>query len=345
MDEDLARLIAPPPPPRPARRAEAIAAALERFDGDEPAARPVAPRASRWRARPGLVGAFASIALVAVVGIPMALDHRDAPSEVAPASRSVNDFGKPDARAAQGVIPPAAVVDAAPDAADVVAPSDRAAEAPPRVAARTEARTTPPEPVQMAEMIAPPPPPPPAPPAPPAPAPPAEAPQALAAAPQGSDDNAIVVTSARITRRPAAAAGRGDWNACTIDDPDQRLDRCKRTIRSAAGGDAAAAALGDGLTKAWQGDTAAAIAAFDRALAVKPRLALALLNRGLAYQQQGAKARAAADFDAAIRLERSARGYHARAQLRRQQGDTRGARQDEARAVALDEDYGALADD
>ena len=83
-----------------------------------------------------------------------------------------------------------------------------------------------------------------------------------------------------------------------------------------------------------------AIAAFDQAIALKPRFAFAYLNRGLAYQRQGEPARAAADLDLAIKYAPyAARGYYNRSVLRREQGNRRGADADANRAVQLDLDY------
>lgn len=60
-----------PPPPRPAARREAIEAALNKFDGIEPAPARREPLGSRWSAmnrRP--VGALVAVGLVAIIAIP-----------------------------------------------------------------------------------------------------------------------------------------------------------------------------------------------------------------------------------------------------------------------------------
>lgn len=154
--------------------------------------------------------------------------------------------------------------------------------------------------------------------------------------------NDIFVTSQRRTR--ARPLGRGDWNACTVSDPAQSLSKCKRQINVDAKHDAsrASAQLGDGLSLAWQGDYRGALAAFDRAIALSPRLALAHLNRGLAYQRMGDTDRALASFDSAIRYAPyAARGYYARGVLLRENGDERRANSDEKRAIDLDPSYEA----
>jgi tetratricopeptide (TPR) repeat protein len=189
-----------------------------------------------------------------------------------------------------------------------------------------------------------------------------------AAAPDAEGAQEIVVTGQRVAREredvsrravasvtalsaesidPAPAARRGDWNACTIDDPARSLRNCRRAIDANAGGakGEAAAALGQGLTRAWQGEWRPAIAAFDRAIARHSGNPLAWLNRGLAHRRSGNPARARADLDEAIRLApRAARGWYARSLLRRDQGDAEGARQDAARAVQLNSRYRALFD-
>jgi tetratricopeptide (TPR) repeat protein len=150
----------------------------------------------------------------------------------------------------------------------------------------------------------------------------------------------VVVTGAR--RRPNAYAARGDWNACTVIDPEESLRGCKSVLGIGAKGPAgeAAARLANGLALAWRGDLDGAIAAFDQAIALKPRFAFAYLNRGLAYQRQGEPARAAADLDLAIKYAPyAARGYYNRSVLRREQGNRRGADADANRAVQLDLDY------
>ncbi|MET0246224.1 MAG: tetratricopeptide repeat protein [Sphingomonas sp.] len=203
--------------------------------------------------------------------------------------------------------------------------------------------------------------------APPRPAPANDA-RMAAAAPNAEGAQDIVVTGQRVARErgdlsrravasvtalsaesidPAPAARRGDWNACTIDDPARSLRNCRRAIDADAGGakGEAAAALGQGLTRAWQGEWRPAIAAFDRAIARDSGNPLAWLNRGLAHRRSGNPARARADLDEAIRLApRAARGWYARSLLRRDQGDAEGARQDAARAIQLNRRYAALLD-
>jgi tetratricopeptide (TPR) repeat protein len=153
-----------------------------------------------------------------------------------------------------------------------------------------------------------------------------------------TDDRDIVVTGSR--RRPSPADRRGDWNACTIDDPKQDPAMCRK---HAAGDARIAPMMTDGLSLAWQGETDAAIAAFDRAVALAPRDAAAYLNRGLAYRRKGDAGRAFNDLDQAVRLSpNGARYRYYRAILSRETGNARQADSDDARALELDPRYAAV---
>jgi tetratricopeptide (TPR) repeat protein len=155
-----------------------------------------------------------------------------------------------------------------------------------------------------------------------------------AAQPFASDESNIVVTGSRV-----ATPRRGDWNACTVDDPGRSLDACRKRLGRAAKGDAAAH-LAAGLGHAWGGDTDEAIADFDRAIASAPGSAFAYLNRGLAWRRSGNLDRALADLDRAVKYgPGEARNYYGRSQILRQQGATGRARRDEERAIELDPAY------
>jgi hypothetical protein len=377
--DDLSGLLPKPPPPRPARRAAAIAAAMRRFDGvaDPPAeAGPPRTRASWGTGRWGQIGAFASILLVAVVGIPLALkipstldpapppdmaaverqaNRAQPPIGPSPAARNAGSpAGKPAVSPALAAPATAANVAEAPvvsvPAANKAAPAEdmvrretlasRVAQppslylapppaAPPPVA---EARAAAPSPgasiavtgSRLARSA-------------PAPAPPA----AMADATEADE---VMVTGARLSR---AVSRRGDWNACTVNDPERSVRGCKRLVNPAAKGAAgvAAAQLSDGLALAWEGEWERAIGAFDQAIALQPKSAFAYLNRGLAHRRNGEPARAAADLDLAIRhAPYAARGYYSRSLLRRERGDARGAAVDAERAIELDPRYAAVLD-
>jgi tetratricopeptide (TPR) repeat protein len=166
-----------------------------------------------------------------------------------------------------------------------------------------------------------------------------------------------VVTGSRIARQELNSSSpvttvsaetldsSGDWNACTILDPQRDAGACRAFADPAARGadGRAAAQLTDGLTLAWQGELDRAIDAFDRAIRADPDLSVAYLNRGLAYQSKGNLRRALADLNRAVEREPdSARGYYHRSLLRRARGDTARADADAERAIELDPRYRAV---
>ena len=335
-----------PPPPAPARREAGIAAAMERFDGGEAHA-PERPRQRpAWR-RPA-VGAALTLSLLALFVAPMAwmvpkpekpaVDHAILPS--APVERA-----QPEAEGPVDVGPhvrqePA--VPATPQAAPTPEPAQDIAEKPAASAPAQEAEPAPFVQADRAVMAPPPPPPPPPPPAPVAAAPMPQG--AIAArsvnrarmAEKAEDARDIVVSAMR--RDPSMLTGRGDWNACTVSDPQRSLSACKRYADPDGRGEKPQ--LADGLNRAWQGDWDGAIAAFDRGLAMAPRSSIAYLNRGLAHNMRGDEAQAMADLDKAIRYApHSAKGYYQRSLLWRQRGDERRAKADRDRASELDPRY------
>jgi hypothetical protein len=365
-DDDIAAALPKPPPPAPARREAAIGEALRRFDaGGEASPTSAGPERAKpkprwWTAlgRPQ-TGVLVSAALVALIGLPVAWVSLTPQTEIGNGNHSASPAPAPDVRR------PTAMADAN-------------TPPPPPPALRAESRMPPPGfiPDKIAPGVAPPPPSPPPPamaPPPPPPAAivmervessrdsraaepvdlakasnratpvmsarapsPAETPYAL----RDVDDSSIIVTGSRRSR--VRRVERGDWNACTVNDPRQRLAACKRIVDPAARGVAGvvAARIADGLTQAWQGNNAEAIDKFDQAIATDPRSAFAHLNRGLAHANRGDLDRAIADLDQAVRYApRDARGYYNRSVLLRQRGDIRRARVDEGRAVDLDPSY------
>jgi len=391
-DDEIAMMLPDPPPPRPDRRTAAIAEAMRRFDGEDasapaaPVRRPAATRAPWVGIRKGQVGLLASVALVAVIAIPIALyspersappPHRQASTEVGrhaaapgaaspagpapvPTRRAEADTalaaGRPQAGLAPGgpaaknenidnrqvaaLIPPSPPPPPAPapEPAPMVAPSaEPAAKVAQANAATAPIRTQAMEArgrvahAERADAFAR-----------PAPAPAAPPPAAMASNAEDRDDDAanIIVTGSR--RDSPALYRRGDWNACTVGDPEQSLDGCRRLVDPGAKGVAgrADAQLATGLSLAWDGDMEGAIAAFGRAIALRPRFAFAYLNRGIAYQRDGDLDRALLDFNRSIRYAPdAARGYLHRSLLLREKGDKRGARADAARAISLDIRY------
>jgi tetratricopeptide (TPR) repeat protein len=146
------------------------------------------------------------------------------------------------------------------------------------------------------------------------------------------DDSAIVVSGTRSSR----AARRGDWNACTVEDPNPAA--CRRPASGRA-----AAEIADGLARSKEGESDQAIAAFDRAIEIAPRSAAAYLNRALVYRRRGELDKALADLDRSILYApQEARGYYYRSLVLRQRGEARRARADEERAANLDPRYAPL---
>lgn len=157
------------------------------------------------------------------------------------------------------------------------------------------------------------------------------------------NEGSIVVTGARTP--PSKPVRRGDWNACTVNDPNRALSQCRKLADKAAKAvrSQADAHLSEGLKLAWSGDLDQAIAAFGAAIAIAPDLSAAYLNRGLAYDRQGGGAAALADLDRAIRLSpKSARAYYNRSVLLRKYGDPKRAGADEQQAINLDPRYQAI---
>lgn len=366
-DDDIQAALPAPPPPSPARREAAIAGALARFDGvgetgTDRVPGPAAPPA--WWRRPQ-AGAMLAAALFAAIGLPLAwttlnsgtgpLGDRPVPTVTDAARPAAFEVADASRNTAPAILPPPAkraapAASAPPAPAPVVAASPGKPQAKPAdVAFAVPVRVTPP-----------------APPPPPvvtgkaaandevvvtaaragrsAAAPP---PASVAAAPAADalreDVGTVVVTGTRIASPEKKK--RGDWNACTIDDPGRMVSRCtkladkgSKDVRSQAD-----AYLADGLARGWDSDWRGAIAAFDRALAIAPGLSIAHLNRGLAYDRIGDEAHALADLDQAVRAApRAARGYYHRSRILAKYGETQRARADARRAIDLDDRYKPL---
>ncbi|MGQ9550455.1 MAG: tetratricopeptide repeat protein [Roseiflexus sp.] len=95
-----------------------------------------------------------------------------------------------------------------------------------------------------------------------------------------------------------------------------------------------------GLTLVRLGDRAAARAAFDAALHVRPQHVDALYERALILYADGDLDAALADLDTALRLSpRAANAYYVRGLMRHTQGDTRSAIADFGQALVLQPEY------
>lgn len=347
-ERNLSDLLPPSPPPRPDRREAAIDAAMRRYDGAP--SQPVRSAAPlrRWRLSRGpQLGMLTAAGLVAAIGLPLWLSSERQPPGVARTPAATETPRAAVASTQTGAS--AELQDDAPTSRppQIVAPIEAAPAAPPsepqvtilaapvvqvQPAAPPAALSAPGQSGEFAAAAAPP------------------APMPVQEAQDGSNAVAdIVITSARTTgyakarqRIERRVADRGDWNRCTIDDPQQDVDACAPRARAAASNPAqqAAALVADGLAAAWRDDLDGAIAAFDRAIAASPNFAAAWLNRGLAHAKAGDDARALADLDRAVRYAPSeARGWFQRSLVLRRAGKSRSANADAARAVELDPRY------
>lgn len=347
-DDDLKAFLPEPPPPAPKRREAAISEALARFDGAPAPTRHPRPEAAPWwkKLQRPQVGLLATAALVATISLPFAWTAPDRNSPAA--EEQVSDNFRDAAPSARlDVEGPTATAPPAKPAPKVDVPTPAQ-----EVAARTDDLAPTPQPML-------------APPAKLAPAPAARAEDteqivvraqkmsrpvsdsavavSVISSDRVADDGNIVVTGTRVGS--AKSERRGDWNACTLNDPGQALSKCRKLANRASKAvrGEADAHLSSGLEQAWNGNLAGAIAAFDQAIAVAPELSAAYLNRGLAYDRQGKSAAALADLDKAVKLApRSARAFYNRSVILRKQGDTRRAARDEERAISLDPDYQAI---
>lgn len=350
-DDDLNALLPAPPPPAPKRRETAIAEALARFDGTRGAERRPAPSDTTpwWKSLRGpQAGLLATAALVATISLPFAWTTLNpgapvADERVSPGTREgvpivARETASVPAVAPMPTSPPAAADRIAPN---IPAPAPATPPAPPAPPAKrielAQAETVAPAvaaakaekaaPIVVQGRAA-------------------SRPMLESASPVSAvsadavSGNEVVVTGTRISKPPR----RGDWNACTVNDPSRALSKCRKLANKGAKDIRAQADahLSDGLKHAWEGNLDEAIVAFDQAIAVAPDLSVAYLNRGLAYDRQGESSRAIADLDRAIRhAPRSARAYYNRSLLLRKNGDTRRADLDERRAISLDSRYEA----
>jgi Tetratricopeptide repeat len=357
-DDDLRAVLPEPPPPAPKPRDAAIAAALARFDGGSaPTARLHRPETAQWwkTLRGPQVGLIAATALVAAISLPFALRPPVPPvpatttdNGIVPGSNNVVSSGRTESVEVPATIPAATPSTVKTGAVSIDPPSSQSYTVAPI-----------PPPIEMAQAL-------PASPHPPAPlAMREELPSAIVV--QGraisqiqqdtavaisvvsseeisdDDEGSVVVTGSR--RSAENPVRRGDWNACTVNDPKRAPTRCRKL-----GHDAPKAVrrqvevhLSDGLKQAWNGELDRAIAAFDAAITLAPDLATAYLNRGLVYDWQGNSGAAIADLNRAVKLSpKSARVYYNRGVLLRKYGNSKLADSDAQQAINLDSRYRAI---
>lgn len=357
-DDNIRAILPNSPPPAPKQREAAIAAALARFDGNDAPSQQPRKGPATWlgNLRRPQAALIAATLLAVTISVPFALQS---PVPFAPPA-SDQKPPKNVAETSEGKSqPPETSGEPAPSVpsreANAVSVDEPAMQQGTSVQAPEDA-----SPVPTISIM------PTAAPAPPAPPPP-PAPSAVSAressnilvqgrleankmqdsraAIASADDNAldessVIVTGSRVSR--SRSVERGDWNACTVNDPERRLGRCRRLADKApkAVHSQVENLLADALQRSWDGELEGAIAAFDAAIKVAPAMPVAYLNRGLIYDRQGNRTAAISDLNQAVRLSpRSARAYYNRSVLLRKYGDTSRARADELRAVQLDASY------
>ncbi|HEX5845114.1 MAG TPA: tetratricopeptide repeat protein [Rhodoplanes sp.] len=105
----------------------------------------------------------------------------------------------------------------------------------------------------------------------------------------------------------AASAKRDrDWDTCNGSDDDASIIGCTNVLNRGARetqSDRATAYNNRGWSYSDKGDHDRAIADFDEAIRLDPKLAIAFVNRGWSYERKGDYDRAIADYDEAIRLD------------------------------------------
>jgi len=350
-DDDIRAILPELPPPAPKPRETAIRAALARFDGmPVPMQKPQSEWALWWAKlnRPQ-VGLISAAVVVAAISLPFALQKPVPGSPVTAEQASPRAQGATSSNGQRASSRPTPIPTLEPPPEELNAVAGNQPISQPKNSSLAES------PIGIAQA---------APAVPPSPAMRVDESAAivvqgravtqnlqdipLAASAVSSetfsrDESAIVVTSAR--KAAARPVPRGDWNACTVNDPGRTLARCQKLARNAANSvrSQAESYLSDGLKNAWDGQLEKAIEAFDAAIEVSPDLSEAYLNRGLVYDQQGNGEAAIADLNLAVRFSpRSARVYYNRSVLLKKYGKLKRAQADEQRAIKLDARYEAI---
>lgn len=350
-DDDIRAILPELPPPAPNPRKAAISAALARFDGMPPA--PVQKPRSEWTLwwaklnRPQ-VGLIAAAAVVAAISFPFALQKPVPGSPVTrestpPRAQDTESFDGQEASSSSAPIsalePPSEELNAVAGNQPIVPPKNSsqaerpigiaqaAPAAPPSAVREDESAAIVVQGRAVTQNLQ-------------------DVPLAVSAVSSekiSRDESAIVVTSSR--KAAARPVPRGDWNACTVNDPRRTLTRCQKLASNAAKAirSQAESYLSEGLQQAWDGQLDKAIEAFDAAIRIAPDLSAAYLNRGLIHDQQGNGEAAIADLNLAVRFSpQAARAYYNRSMLLRKYGELKRAQADEQRAIKLDARYEAI---
>jgi tetratricopeptide (TPR) repeat protein len=141
-------------------------------------------------------------------------------------------------------------------------------------------------------------------------------------------------------QRPSAVGGRDQEEGPPHGVQETRGDKAAvATVRF----NDASACNERGVERRAHGDLQGALAEFDAALRLDPRMVVAYNNRGVARQELGELTEALADFNAALRLDpHYADAYSNRAAVRAEMNDAAGAEADCRRALELAPDSASL---
>lgn len=300
-----------PPPPNPPRREAAVVAAVSRFEvyhgrATSPPVSALDRPVKRWAgiARPQLA-AFATVALVTMVSVPLWIEHAPPlaePSAVPSAAINLS------ADVAANSPAPAA---RAPDAA--AAPVAPRFETPP-----TAESATPPSPVVSDKALAP-----------------------QSAQKAAADRLAVAVREQVVAAPPPPAALANSAPAQTGMIDDSSIVVTGSRVGGSADGEVLARR--DLRDEARHRRADSAISALDRKIEQAPSDVDAYLRRGEKLRRKGELARALADLDRAVRLApRSARAYYERSLVLRRLNLNERAEIDERRAIELDRRYDAI---
>lgn len=344
-DDDLEALLPEPPPPAPKPRKNAIAVALARFDGSTASVQQRAKRAPWWKSlHVPQAGLIAATALFVVITVPLTwrTPVPPVPTDAETVSSGTNNAEVSPAAKARGPLQSAnspAVKVGSLDDGPPSAQTENATMIPPPMEIAQSAPSAAPAPFALRENES---------------APSAakgrvfselkqDAPVAVAvnaSEEHSGDESSIIVTGA--LRSSTKALSRGDWNACTVNDPERTLALCRslavkapKALRSQA-----QAYFSDGLIQSWTGQFEKAVSAFDAVIEIAPNFAEGYLNRGLVNEILGNRDAAIADLNRAVRLSpRSARAFYSRSMLMRKYGNAKRADADAQQAINLDPRY------
>jgi lipoprotein NlpI len=151
----------------------------------------------------------------------------------------------------------------------------------------------------------------------------------------------LVVLAISAVAPAALAQWKSDLEACSRDSlsPQERIEICKKASEAKDLSASDRATAYNNLGAAWKakGDLNQAIANYDRAIALDPRLANAYNNRGAALGAKGDLDAAMRDFDHAIELDaRLALAHENRSVVLQSRGDLDGAIKDLDEAIKLE---------